>query len=77
MGLDPRHVRLQKETKNKDKGDDPFLDFVFNKGGFDLKTLWLPKTYNRMDKHSSHWSDIPNDEVVINHDFLSGGHREN
>ena len=63
--------------KNPTMIDDEVLDLAFNNSNLELNTLWLPKIYNRMDKHSSHWSDIPNDEVVINHDFLSGGHREN
>ena len=48
---------------------------VFNKGKFDLNTLWLPKTYNRMDKHSIYWSKISKHSIVINHDYKGGGHR--
>tara|TARA_Y100000589_G_scaffold56299_1_gene46615 strand:- start:230 stop:880 length:651 start_codon:yes stop_codon:yes gene_type:complete len=68
-------IEILRETKNKTVGDDPFLDTVFNKGDFDLHTLWLPKTYNRMDKHSNFWSKINKDSVVINHDYKAGGHR--
>ena len=68
-------VNLLKESKNKVKGDDPFLDIAFNNGKFDLKTLWLPKTYNRMDKHSIFWSKINQESVVINHNYRAGGHR--
>ena len=63
------------ETNNKKKGDDPCLDISFNKGNFDLKVLWLPKTYNRMDKHSIFWSKISRDSIVINHDYEAGNHR--
>ncbi len=49
--------------------DDQVLDKAFNTSNLELNTLWLPKIYNRMDKHSSYWSEIPNEEVVINHDF--------
>ena len=65
------------EPNNKNKGDDPCLDIAFNKGNFDLKVLWLPKTYNRMDKHSIFWSKISRDSVVINHDYVAGNHRNN
>jgi hypothetical protein len=53
--------------------DDPELDLVFNDGA-DVNPLWLPKTYNRMDKHTHHWSSIPADQVVINHDYTGGKH---
>ena len=65
------------EPNYKKKGDDPCLDITFNKGNFDLKVLWLPKTYNRMDKHSIFWSKITKDSVVINHDYVAGKHRNN
>ena len=68
-------IEILRETKNNTKGDDPFLDVVFNKGKFNLNTLWLPKTYNRMDKHSIFWSKIKKDSIVINHDYKGGGHR--
>ena len=45
-------VNLLKESKNKIKGYDPFVDIAFNNGKFDLKTLWLSKTHNRINKHS-------------------------
>ena len=57
------------EIKNKKVGDDPILDQAFNEGKFDLKTLWLPKTYNRMENHSIHWSKIPVDQIFINHSY--------
>ena len=68
-------IEILRETKNKTREDDPFLDVVFNKGKFNLNTLWLPKTYNRMDKHSIFWSKINKDLIVINHDYKGGGHR--
>ena len=57
------------EIKNKKVGDDSILDQAFNEGKFDLKTLWLPKTYNRMENHSIHWSKIPVDQIFINHSY--------
>ena len=69
-------INILKEEKNKFMEDDPCLDIAFNKGNFDLKTLWLPKTYNRMDKHSSYWSKIPNESVYINHNYMAGKHRD-
>lgn len=57
------------------KGDDPLLDAAYNDFHPPVNPLWLPKTYNRMDKHTSHWSDIPAAEVVINHDYIDGQHR--
>ena len=68
-------IEILRQTKNKTREDDPFLDVVFNKGKFNLNTLWLPKTYNRMDKHSIFWSKIKKDSIVINHDYKGGGHR--
>ncbi len=68
-------IEILREPKNKKREDDPLLDIVFNKGKFDLNTLWLPKTYNRMDKHSIYWSKINQDSIVINHDYRGGGHR--
>ncbi len=68
-------IEILRETKNKKKEDDPLLDIVFNEGKFDLNTLWLPKTYNRMDKHSIFWSKVNKDSIVINHDYKGGGHR--
>ena len=53
--------------------DDPELDITFNQRA-DVIPLWLPKTYNRMDKHTKHWSDIPKELVVINHDYTGGKH---
>ena len=64
-----------KEIKNKKVGDDPYLDKAFNEGDFNLKTLWLPKTYNRMDKHSLYWSKIEDNSVFINHNYIAGKHR--
>lgn len=58
------------------EGDDPLLDAAFNGSRPPVNPLWLPKTYNRMDKHTHHWSEISSDEVVINHDYTGGRHRE-
>jgi hypothetical protein len=58
------------------KGDDPLLDDAFNDSRPPVNALWLPKTYNRMDKYSEHWSEINSADVVINHDFTRGGHRQ-
>jgi hypothetical protein len=63
------------ERSESKQGDDPFLDQAFNAGCLDINCLWLPKTYNRMDKHSCFWSAIPSSEVFINHDYTAGGHR--
>ena len=71
-------IKILRETKNKKRSDDPFLDFVFNKGKFDLNTLWLPKIYNRMEnKNSIYWSKINKDSIVINHDYTGGGGHRN
>ena len=69
-------INILKVMKNEKIGDDPCLDTAFNNNNFDLKTLWLPKTYNRMDKHSVYWSKIPDDSVFINHNYVAGKHRE-
>ena len=66
---------INKRDKNKPCEDDPFLDLAYNTGNFNLKPLWLPKTYNRMDKHSEFWSRISNESVYINHDYKGGNHR--
>lgn len=66
---------IEKRNKKIQQEDDPLLDLAFNNGNFDLKTLWLPKTYNRMDKHSEFWSKISNESVFINHDYKAGNHR--
>ena len=67
-----------KLLKNKNhlnlNGDDQYLDLAFNNGKYDLNTLWLPKNYIRMDKHSKFWSDIPKEEVVINNDYTPFDH---
>ena len=68
-------IEILRKTKNKKVEDDPFLDTAFNNGKFDLNTLWLPKTYNRMDNHSIFWSKINKDSIIINHDYKGGGHR--
>ena len=62
------------DTMSWEKGDDPLLDSAFNAFETPLKTLWLPKTYNRMDKMSPHWSRIPAADVIINHDYTDGRH---
>jgi hypothetical protein len=56
--------------------DDPLLDEVFNQHRPPVDTLWLPKTYNRMDGLSEHWSAVPPEQIVINHDYRRGGHRQ-
>jgi len=65
--------RWQERMVGRESADDPELDWVYNEGA-DVNPLWLPKTYNRMDKHTHHWSSIPADEVVINHDYTGGRH---
>ena len=57
------------------KNNDPILDEAFNSFNPPVKPLWLPKTYNRMDKHTHHWSSIDTSQVVINHDYVGGKHR--
>jgi hypothetical protein len=54
------------------KGGDPWLDSVLNTSRPPVNALWLPKEYNRMDKLSRHWAEIPAEKVVINHDYKSG-----
>lgn len=67
--------KLSKEG-NWEAGDDPVLDMAFNELNPKIIPLWLPKTYMRMDKnHTHHWMDIPKDQVVINHDYTNGAHR--
>lgn len=58
------------------KNNDPVLDQAFNNFSPPVKSLWLPKTYNRMDKHTHHWSSIASDSVVINHDYTAGAHKQ-
>ena len=68
-------INLLKTKKDiRYKGDDQYLDLAFNSGNYDLKTLWLPKTYMRMDKHSIYWTKIPNSQVVINNDYSPSNH---
>lgn len=57
--------------------DDPVLDKAFNQYQPALNCLWLPKIYNRMDKHTEHWSLIDKSTVVINHDYTAGRHGAN
>ena len=59
--------------KTSESEDDPEFDRVYNEEA-DVNPLWLPKTYNRMDKHTEHWSSIPDKKVVINHDYTGGKH---
>ena len=68
---------LKKRNSFNFHGDDQYLDLAFNNGNYDLKTLWLPKTYMRMDKHSKFWSDISNNDVVINNDYTPKDHGDN
>ena len=68
---------LKKKDQIRFNGDDQYLDMAFNNGNYNLKTLWLPKTYIRMDKHSKFWSEIPADQVVINNDFTPNEHGDN
>ena len=63
--------RWNEEMQTSDSADDPVLDRVYERN---LNALWLPKTYNRMDKHTHHWSSIPAELVVINHDYVGGAH---
>lgn len=65
--------RWQERMVDRESADDPELDWVYNEGA-DVNPLWLPKTYNRMDKHTHHWSSIPAELVVINHDYVGGRH---
>jgi hypothetical protein len=65
--------RWQERMVGRESADDPELDWAYNEGA-DVNPLWLPKTYNRMDKHTHHWSSIPASEVVINHDYTGGRH---
>jgi len=65
--------RWSEAMRTAQGADDPELDWVYNESA-DVNPLWLPKTYNRMDKHTHHWSSIPADEVVINHDYTGGRH---
>jgi len=65
--------RWSEVMKTSEGEDDPELDRVYNEGA-NVNPLWLPKTYNRMDKHTHHWSSIPAEEVVINHDYTGGRH---
>ena len=68
-------INLLKTKKDlRYKGDDQYLDLAFNSGNYDLKTLWLPKTYMRMDKHSIYWTKIPKSEVIINNDYSPSNH---
>lgn len=62
------------ETKTYN-GDDPALDAAFNSMQTPPSALWLPKIYNRMDKHTYHWRKINPLEVVINHNYKAGGFR--
>jgi hypothetical protein len=57
-------------------GDDPLLDAAYNEFRPPVSALWLPKTYNRMDKHTKHWAEIDPSDVVINHDYVGGRHRQ-
>jgi hypothetical protein len=67
--------RWDERMLNSKNADDQELDDVYNENA-DVNPLWLPKTYNRMDKHTSHWTGIPKEQVVINHDYTGGTHRE-
>jgi hypothetical protein len=58
------------------QGDDALLNLAYNESQPPVNVLWLPKTYNRMDKHTEHWSAIDPADVVINHDFTGGKHRD-
>ncbi len=69
-----RWIEITSSLKEK-KNNDPILDLAFNNFKPPLNQLWLPKEYNRMDKHTDHWSSIPENEVIINHDYVGGKHR--
>lgn len=62
------------QRRSEDLGDDLFLDKAFNESNLNIDCLWLPKAYNRMDKHTHHWANIPPSEVIINHDYTAGRH---
>jgi len=47
---------------------DPVLDRVYGRDRPPVNVLWLPREYNRMERH---WPDV---EPVINHDYCAGGH---
>lgn len=66
-------------SKDISSGDDPLLDQALNSFRPPVNALWLPKTYNRMEDLSHHWKKIPDQDVVINHDYIGGKggrHRE-
>ena len=69
-----RWIELTNNLKVK-KNNDPILDEAFNRFNPPVNPLWLPKTYNRMDKHTHHWSALDTSSVVINHDYIAGKHR--
>ena len=71
-----RWISLIQSYDNK-KADDPILDLTFNRFSPPVNFLWLPKEYNRMDKHTHHWSNLDPHKVVINHDYTGGAHRKN
>jgi len=52
--------------------DDQVLDEVYNSARPPVRPLWLPRTYNFMTRL---YGD-PTPDVVIRHDFVEGGHRD-
>lgn len=52
------------------QGTDPSLDASFNTFRPPVRTLWLPRSYNR---HASYWPEV---EPVINHKFANRRHSD-
>ena len=52
--------------------DDQILDEVYNSTRPPVRPLWLPRTYNFMTR--LYGEATP--EVVIRHDYIEGGHRD-
>lgn len=48
---------------------DPLLDLAYNVNCIPMRTLWLPKSYNRL---TDRWPDV---DPVIDHHYLKGGSR--
>jgi hypothetical protein len=63
-------------THDWTRGDDLVLDAVFSQHRPPVHPLWLPKTYNRMAGLSPHWACLPQHQVVIEHHYQQGRHRE-
>jgi hypothetical protein len=63
-------------THDWKRGDDLVLDAVFSQHRPPVRPLWLPKTYNRMAGLSPHWACLPQHQVVIEHHYQQGRHRD-